>query len=139
MQNSHPSTRDTIRTHERAHRVGWVRDPGLRDSRLCRDNRSPAHRHYRVADNRAARYHRDSPISAVRGADVPRLHVLPDDVSGLQHVPDTDVHPICIQDPQDPGGFQRGQIHWLHHVFHVHRLARLRADLFRHQQRLQGL
>jgi len=70
---------------------------------------------------------------------VPRIHVLIDDVPRVQHVPDPDVHSICIQDTQDPGGLQRGQVYWLHHVFHVHRLAGLRTHLLRHQQRLQGL
>jgi len=65
---------------------------------------------------------------------VPRIHVLADDVPCVQHASDPDVHPVCIQDAQDPGGLQRSQVHRLHHVLHVHRLAGLRAHLLRHQQ-----
>jgi len=64
---------------------------------------------------------------------VPRIHVLADDVPRVQHVPDPDVHSVRIQDAQDPGGLQRGQVHRFHHVLHVYRLASLRAHLLRHQ------
>lgn len=106
---------------------------------MCRDHRGATHRHYRVADDRAAGYHGDPSISVVRGAHVPGVDVLVDDVPRLQHVPDSDVHPVRVQDPQDPGGLQRGQIYRLHHVLHVYRLASLCAHLLWYQQRLQGL
>lgn len=92
-----------------------------------------------MADDRAARHDGDPSVSTIRGANVPRVHVLLDDVPGLQHVPDSDVHSVRVQDTQDPGGLQRGQIHRLHYVLDVHRLAGFRAHLLRHQQRLQGL
>lgn len=106
---------------------------------LRRDYCSPTHRHYRVADDRTTGHHRDPSVSPVCGADMPRVYVLADDVPRLQHVPDLDVYLVRVQDAQNPGGLQRGQVHRLHHVFDVHRLAGLRAHLLRHQQRLQGL
>lgn len=61
-----------------------------------------------MADDRTAGYHRDPSLSAVCGADVPRVYVFADDVSRLQHVLDLDVYLIRVQDAQNPGGFQRG-------------------------------
>lgn len=73
---------------------------------MCRDHRSATDRHYRVADDRTAGYHGDPSVSAVRGAYMPRVHVLIDDVSRLQHVPHSNVHPVRVQDAQDTGGLQ---------------------------------
>jgi len=92
-----------------------------------------------MADDRAAGYHGDPSVSAIRGAYMSRVHVFADDVSRLQHVPDSDVHFVRVQNPQDSRRLQRSQVHRLHHVLYVHRLAGLRAYLLRHQQRLQGL
>jgi len=61
-----------------------------------RNHRGPTRRYYCMADDRAARHDGDPSVSAIRSADVPRVHVLADDVSGLQHVPDSDVHPVRV-------------------------------------------
>lgn len=92
----------------------------------------------RLADLREARREGDLPAAADSGADVRRLHLLADDVARVQHVPHPAVHSVRLQDPQDSRELQRGQVHWLHHVQHLHRVARLRAHLLWHQQRLQG-
>lgn len=85
-----------------------------------------------MADNRAARHHGDPSLSTVRSAHVSRVHVLADDVSRLQHVSNPDVHPVRVQDAQNPRRLQRGQVHRLHHVLYMHRLARFCTHLFRH-------
>ena len=69
---------------------------------------------------------------------MPGLDIFIDDVSGLQHDPHSNVHFVRFQDSQNTGEFQRGQVHRLHHVLDLHRLAGIRAYLFRHKQRLQG-
>ena len=55
-------------------------------------------------------------------------------VAALQHDPHRPVHRLRVQDTPHPGQLQRGQVHRLHHVLDVHRLARLHPHLLRHGQ-----
>ena len=52
----------------------------------------------------------------------------------LQHDPHRSVHRLRVQDAPHPRQLQRGQVHRLHHVLNLHRLARLHPHLFRHGQ-----
>ena len=48
---------------------------------------------------------------------------------GLQWAPHHELYLLCLQDPQRARQLQRGQVHCLHHVYHLHHLAGFRAHL----------
>ena len=60
-------------------------------------------------------------------------HLLPDPISGVQHDSNPPVHCVRRQDQEDPLQFQRGQVHRVHHVLYLHRLASIHTDIFWNQ------
>ena len=48
------------------------------------------------------------------------------------------MHRVRLQDPQDTRKLQRGQVHRVHHVLDLHRVAGLHTDILRDQPRLSG-
>ena len=66
------------------------------------------------------------------------LDHVPRAVVGLQHGPNFPLHVVRFQDAKDPGELQRGQVHRLHNVQHVHHLASIHSNLLRHSERLRG-
>ncbi|XP_061418807.1 metabotropic glutamate receptor 8 isoform X2 [Lethenteron reissneri] len=59
----------------------------------------------------------------------PGAHLL----AGLQHPAHGDMHRVRHQDARRAGELQRGQADRLHHVHHLHRVARLHPHLLRHR------
>ena len=111
----------------------------LCNSRLYRAHCSSAGWCYILADNRTTGHKGDPPLPSNGSTDLQGINFFTHDVSRLQHVSHPHVHSLCLQNPENPGKLQRGQIHRIHYVLNLYRLAGFRPDLFRNQQRLQGL
>lgn len=91
-----------------------------------------------LVGDRTSRHTRDLSISTDSCANLPSINILPHHVTRLQYDTDIPLHVVCLQDQEDSREFQRSQVHWIHHVFHLHCLACFPTHLFRHQQWLQG-
>lgn len=92
-----------------------------------------------MAHYRTTGHHGNSSLSVISGTYVPRIDILADDVPRVQYVPNTHVYSVRVQDTKDTGELQRSEVHWFYNVLDLHRMVSIRADLFRLEQRLQGL
>ena len=66
------------------------------------------------------------------------VHLLPDPIPGLQHDPHHPLHRLRRQNKENPVKLQRGQVHRLHDVLHLHCLAGLHPYFLWHKPRLHG-
>lgn len=81
---------------------------------------------------RSAWRKRSLPSATLSCVNMQRLWPQPHDLTHPYNISRSTLHDLCIQNEENSGKFQRGEIYWIHYVLHMHRIPCFYSHLFRY-------